>query len=87
MSSIRRITVPALSTALAALLYLTTAVSASAQTYLPGGDEGAGVTTVVRTSGLPIWQFAAVALATAAITVGLFLAVSRLRHSHRLSIA
>ena len=87
MSSIRRITIPALSTALAALLYLTTAVSASAQTYLPAGDDGAGVTTAVRTSGSPIWQFATIALATAAISVGLFLAVSRLRHSHRLSIA
>ena len=87
MSSIRRITIPALSTALAALLYLTTAVSASAQTYLPAGDDGAGVGTVVHTGASPIWQFAAVALAAAAITVGLFLAASRLRHSHRLSIA
>jgi len=87
MSSIRRITIPALSTALAALLYLTTAVSASAQTYLPEGDDGSGANTGVRTSGTPIWQFVAVALVAAAVTIGLFLAASRLRHSHRLSIA
>ena len=87
MSRTRRITVPALSTAIVAFVYLMTAVSASAQTYLPGGDDGPGVITVVHTSGSPIWQFAAVGLAAAAITVGLFLAGSRVRHSHRLSIA
>ena len=87
MSRTRRITVPALSTALAALVYFASAVSASAQTYLPGGDDGSGANTGVRTSGTPIWQFVAVALVAAAVTIGLFLAASRLRHSHRLSIA
>ena len=87
MSRTRRITVPALSTALAVLVYLVGATSASAQTYLPGGDDGPGATTVVHTSGSPIWQFATVALAAAVITVGLFLAASRLRHSHRISVA
>jgi len=87
MSTIRGLTAPALTAALAAVLYLVTAVSASASTILPEADDDPGAVhavTIVQTSGSPIWQFVAVALIAGALAVGMFLAATRLRHSHRL---
>ena len=92
MLTTRRVIAPTLFTAVTALVYFVTAAAASAQTYLPEGDDGGAHAPVpasaVTSTGSPIWQFVAVAIAAAAIALTLTLALTRFRQSHhQLSLA